>query len=97
MAGKKNMKQGHRLVLKPDYQGLGLSKPLLENVGKILKQTNDRFVFTTSNPAMIKYLKSDKNWKCKNFGRQGVQKNFKHMNKTSSRNRITTTWEFSPI
>lgn len=97
MAGKKNMKQGHRLVLKPDYQGLGLSKPFLENVGDILLKTKDRFVFTTSNPAMIKYLKYDKNWKCKTYGRQGIQKNFKHMNKTSSRNRITTTWEYSPI
>jgi len=96
LAGKKNMKQGHRLVILPEYQGLGLSSYFLKHVGDILKQRNTRFVFTTSNPAMINFLKYDKNWRLTRKGRQGVQKTFKHMNKTGSSNRYTTTWEFLP-
>jgi len=90
----KNIKTGHRLVIFPDYQGLSISHKFLDELGKIITEEKNRFCFTTSNPAMIFYLKIAKNWRCTNFGRKPKQKGDLATSKSSSHNRITTSWEY---
>ena len=84
----------HRLVILPDYQGIGLSKIFLNFMGKYI---NDYpFTITTSNPALINSLKNDKNWICTQQKRHKrfTGKLAKNFNKTSSYKRITTTFVF---
>lgn len=86
-------KKVHRLVILPDYQGIGLGKLFLEEVAKIINQP---FAITTSQPALINCLKKSENWICtrntrntRNTGKLG-----KALNRTLSNKRITTTFVY---
>ena len=52
-------KKVHRLVILPDYQGIGLGKIFLNYIGKVI---NYPFAITTSQPALINSLKRDNSW-----------------------------------
>lgn len=90
----KNIKNGHRLVILPDFQGIGLSHLFLKEVGRILKEEKNRFCFTTSNPAMIAYLKNSKEWRCTMIGRKQKHNGEMSLKGTGSFNRKTTSWEY---
>lgn len=83
-------KKVHRLVILPDYQGIGLGKIFLDEIGKML---NYAFAITTSQPALINCLKRSEKWICtrntRNTGSIG-----KELNKTLSNKRITTTFVY---
>jgi GNAT superfamily N-acetyltransferase len=85
----------HRLVILPDYQGIGLGTIFLNKIAEHLSKEKD-FAITTSNPALINSLKNQKIWICtrntrntRNTGKLG-----KYLNKTLSNKRITTTFVF---
>lgn len=88
----KNMKKVHRLVILPDYQGAGIGLKLLNEVGKIYKQEQQRFNIMTSAPSLIKTLKKDKKWDCVRYGRVSEVKNGV-LEGTTSKNRITASFE----
>jgi GNAT superfamily N-acetyltransferase len=79
-----NMKKVHRLVVLPDYQGLGIGGRILNEIAKIYFNQNYRFSIVTSQPNLIYSLKKQKEWICKNFGR-----NKSHKGKIESMKRIT--------
>ena len=88
----KNMKKVHRLVVLPDYQGIGIGLKLLNEVGKLYKKNTTRFCIATSSPSLINSLKKDKDWRCIRYGRvpevtNGVLKG------STSKNRITASFE----
>lgn len=86
-------KKVHRLVILPDYQGLGLGKIFLNKIGELI---NYDFAITTSQPALINSLKNDLNWICtrntRNTRNTGSLANA--LNKTLSNRRITTTFVY---
>lgn len=84
----------HRLVILPDYQGIGLGTIFLNEIGKIL---NTDFAITTSQPALINSLKNNKNWICTRNTRntRNTGKLAKALNKTLSNKRITTTFVYN--
>jgi ABC-type polar amino acid transport system ATPase subunit/GNAT superfamily N-acetyltransferase len=84
-----NIKRIHRLVILPDYQGIGIGVKLTEYIGKIYKNDGYRYTITTSAPSLINYFKKSDNWMCRKFGR-----NKKHKTGNSSA-RITTAWEYN--
>lgn len=92
----KNIKRVHRLVVLPDYQGLGIGTKLLNFVGNIYKQKGYRFRIVTSTPALLYSLKNN-NWKLTDYGHMGKQTGNSilaiKLNKTSSSNRITYSFE----
>ena len=84
----KNIRRVHRVVVMPDYQGVGVGIRLLEYIGTKYINNKYRFTITTSAPSLINYFKNSINWMCKRFGR-----NIKHAVGDSS-SRITTAWEY---
>jgi ABC-type polar amino acid transport system ATPase subunit len=58
----KNMWKGHRTVVLPDFQGIGLGNKLSEHVGDWLLNQGKRFTSVTSHPAMIHYRAKSKKW-----------------------------------
>ena len=86
-------KKVHRLVILPDYQGLGLGKIFLNKIGELI---NYDFAITTSQPALINSLKNDAQWICTSQKRGSkVSKTGKqNMNKTASIKRIITTFVY---
>lgn len=96
----KNGKRIHRLVVMPDYQGIGIGSILLNYVAQHFADKGFRMLLTTSNLAMSKALQKNKDWKLKRQGRitGGTNKAIIHTKKahdSSSKNRITTSWEYN--
>lgn len=93
----KNLKKEHRLVIHPDYQGLGLSAFLAENVAQMFKNNGFKFNSVTTNPALSFLRNKSKNWKLRRHGRvssgSGSVHN-KNVKGSTSANRITMTWEY---
>ena len=58
----KNIKYGHRLVVLPDYQGLGIGGRLDDFVGQYLWDQKWRFRVTAAHPARIAYLRKSPRW-----------------------------------
>jgi GNAT superfamily N-acetyltransferase len=93
----KNFKTVHRLVILPDYQGLGIGVMFLNEIGKIYKSEKWRFTIITSAPSLMFALKKSKLWALKQFGRKPPQNintgNPISTRKSDSSNRLTTSWE----
>lgn len=52
----------HRLVVLPDYQGIGIGNALSEQVAEIMNEQGRIFISTTSHPAMIKHRLKSSLW-----------------------------------
>ena len=93
----KNHWKGHRTVILPDYQGIGLGHLLSTNIAELLKAEGKGFLSTSSNPAFINSRKNDKNWIITRVGRtstgSGKIQNKNKKGSTSS-NRITVSFKY---
>lgn len=58
----KNMKRIHRIVVKPDYQGIGLGARFMSEIAKKYRQEKMRMTLVTSSPAFIHGLQRNKQW-----------------------------------
>lgn len=68
--GMKNQWRVHRLVVLPDYQGVGLGIKLLMDIADLYKEEGLMLRIVTSSPSLLKALNRDNSgWRCINFGR----------------------------
>lgn len=92
----RSYKKVHRLVVLPDYQGLGLGTLFLNEIAKI---THYPFSITTSQPSLIHALNKHKDWMCIN-NTKNTRSNKYHsklgqqLNKTLSNKRIISTFVY---
>ena len=89
----KKIKRILRLVVLPEYQGIGVGKRLLDWVAKTYEDKGFKPTIITSHPALVQSLKRNPLWNCYSKGRQipgkGSMKNLQF-----SKNRITTSWAY---
>lgn len=93
----RNLKKVHRLVVLPDYQGIGIGKALLNWSANYYVKKGFVFGITTSHPAINKSLSLDNNWKMIRMGRMGrIGSNTKktQLNNTMSSMRETCSWKY---
>jgi GNAT superfamily N-acetyltransferase len=86
-----------RLVVLPDYQGIGVGKRLLNFIAELYSsQTKMPFYILTSNPQIIRGNLKD--WKVARFGHVSRGKNDSRINaeirSSLSRNRITVSLRY---
>jgi GNAT superfamily N-acetyltransferase len=84
----------HRLVILPDYQGLGIGKKLLSTTAGILSAKYERIGITTSLNGFAKSLMRDRRWQLCFAGRQRNH-NLENLKKTSSENRNTYSFRWT--
>ena len=58
----RNIRTGHRLVVLPDFQGLGIAGRLDDWLGQYLYERGFRYHNTVSHPAMIRYYTKSPRW-----------------------------------
>jgi len=86
-----------RLVVLPDYQGVGVGKRLLNLIAELYtSQTKMPFYILTSNPQIIRG--DMKNWKITRFGHASQGKGYTKINdelrSSLSRKRITVSLQY---
>jgi len=89
----------HRLVILPDYQGIGLGKRLLNFIAQLFSsQTKEPFYIVTSNPQIVRGNLDS--WNVKRYGhvkRSGEDTRMNSEIKSSvSAKRISITLEYKP-
>ena len=67
--GKEKFWQAHRVVVFPDYQGVGIGRAQMDYTAKALKKEGKTAIITTSSASMIMALKKSPKWACRHFGR----------------------------
>lgn len=94
--GMKGWRRGHRTVVLPDYQGLGIGNRMIEATAQWLYDTQKlRFRARTSARSLIKHrLRNQSMWRCVQApimkapsGTKGVK---------TSAGRLTSSWEYIP-
>ena len=94
----KNMKRVHRIVVRPDYQGIGLGTKFMTEIAKKYSATGYRISLVTSSPAFIHGLQKNRSWamtrkpgRLQNTAKSGL------LAGSTSDARLTATFEFKRI
>lgn len=73
--GHKGFWRVSRVVILPDWQGVGVGKKFLNETAKYFARTRRvKISISTSLKGFIEGLARDINWKCTNYGRLGADK-----------------------
>jgi len=92
----KNIKKVHRLVVLPDFQGLGIGAKFMSEIAKLYLKENYRFRITTSNASLLA-LKNIKGWRLDKILRNrppGKTSSEKALHKTNSALKYTFNFEY---
>lgn len=102
---RKGWKRVHRLVVLPDYQGIGIGTKFIKEIAKIVKSEGYEINLTTTTPSLVHALKKDLDWRLARFGRVkgkmdfsryggDYSREFKNLHGASSGKRITFSFNF---
>lgn len=73
--GHKGVRRVHRIVVLPDYQGVGIGRAMLRMLGDLYTSQGLRLGIVSSHPAMIRGLATDSHWSCRQFLAEGSPRN----------------------
>lgn len=94
----KKIKHCHRLVILPDYQGIGLGIKFLTEVAKIYAKQGYDFGIITSARNLMAGLASRKEWLCQFYGHQksySQTTTIRNIYKNTSAKRITASFYYN--
>ena len=91
-----NFKKIHRMVVLPDFQGIGIGKKLLNEIAEIYYKQDYRVLITTGALSFINSLGREKYWKLtRKLGKVGESKGV--MKGKTSMNRETASFEYKEV
>lgn len=96
--GMKGWWRGHRTVVLPDYQGMGIGNAMIEHVADALwTRERKRFRATTAAPGIVHHRrKHPEMWRLVDAPRMKAPSGNRKMHVKTSAGRLTTTWEYLP-
>jgi GNAT superfamily N-acetyltransferase len=92
---KKGWKREHRLVVHPDYQGIGIGTKFQKAVAEVVYKDGFVAICTTTTPALVKAMRRDADWVLYRYGRVKTSiakmggSATEHLDKAKSNERIT--------
>lgn len=105
---KKGKKRVHRLVVLPDYQGVGIGTAFIAAVGEVIAARGYELNLTTTTPALVGALRRSPRWVLARYGREksgmrGYDRykddnraKYEHLKKAISQNRVTYSFWYKP-
>ncbi len=97
--GRRGVWRISRIVVLPDYQGIGIGGRFIEAIGELYRGQGLRTTITTSHPAMIGYLRGSPTWRVREVSKGGntwgsiaQRKNIR----STSRGRTVVSAEYCP-
>ena len=95
----KNAWRGHRVVILPDFQGMGVGVRFIEAVAQIHLDEGHRFFSRTSHPRMGNYMGQSKRWKPTSKNRKlrtdvNESNNGKYNNHYADNKRVCYSYEY---
>lgn len=105
---KKGKKRVHRLVVLPDYQGVGIGTAFIAAVGEVVAARGYELNLTTTTPALVGALRRSPRWVMARYGREqsgykGIDRyksnnraKFEHLKNSKSQNRVTYSFWYKP-
>jgi len=97
---EKRFKRGHRLVVLPDYQGVGIGHRFCSEIARLYTQQGFRFVITSATKSLYKQRSRDPNWLVSRIGRtsairgDGDKSLSKSLSRSLSNRKITFSYEY---
>ena len=94
---KKGYKQGHRLVVLPDYQGIGIGSAFATFIAEHYKQQGYIMKAITTTPAIRFALDKSKKWLLTRSGKvppNGNKTYMAHLTNSQSSDRMTWTYVY---
>ena len=88
----KNFKKGHRLVVLPDYQGLGIGHIFSSAIAQDFIDKGYRFIITSSTKSLYNQRAKDERWKVTRKGRTSNTTGI--LRDTISSNKLTYSYEY---
>lgn len=88
----KNFKKGHRLVVLPDYQGLGIGHKFSTFIADMYKKRGFRFIITSSTKSLFHQRAKDDRWIITRKGRTGESAGM--LKGTTSERKMTYSYEY---
>ena len=92
----KNAMRLHRLVVSPDYQGIGIGPALLDFVADIYKREGQRITACFSHPALLQSLAKNENWRITRQTSHAAAHRGSLSAVAGSCRRLTVGWEYLP-
>ena len=74
LLGQKNRKRFTRLVVLPDYQGLGIGMNLAETIASLYRRSGQRINITASHPCVIGHCKHSPLWRAVSVKQTGSRR-----------------------
>lgn len=96
LVGRAGIRRIHRLVVRGDYQGLGLGHILMNFVGDYCYKHSLKLTICTSLKYFARSLSKDKHWLLYHQGYCSQNNGIKSLNATSSSGRITASFKYLP-
>jgi GNAT superfamily N-acetyltransferase len=90
------MRKIHRIVVLPDYQGIGIASRMMETIGDEYVKAGEYFGITTSLNGFAKSMMRNKNWQLRRAGRTAPNSGIKTLNKSLSASRNTYSFRYLP-
>ena len=98
---RKGWKRVHRLVVLPDYQGIGIGTTFINRIAEMYKVNGFEFNLTTTTPSLIHALCKNKKWFLARYGRANGTNwqaygdlDKKHLASATSKKRITYSFNY---
>ena len=101
---QKGKKRVHRLVVLPDYQGVGIGTAFIKAVAEIVRAEGFELNLTTTTPALVGALRKSPHWVLARYGRSKNSmddfnrygKGYTHLSRAGSDHRVTYSFWYKP-
>lgn len=100
---RKGWKRVHRLVVLPDYQGIGIGTAFIKAIAQHYTDKGYTMNLTTTTPSLVGALRRSSNWRLIRYGRQKESYSrynerynlkTKHLSNATSQRRITYSFNY---